>query len=149
MAVLGACAVALGACATAPAPGQAGYAFNVNGVYEGRAHLDDRPFEALLNVRTDRGGRVRGTFRVRDRIALDGTVEGVIVDDLLRITIRYRSPEGCDGSMEGVLTIGEGGAALDGPVAVRDCSDPISGRLAFRRRQSGTGTAAPPSRAER
>jgi hypothetical protein len=139
----------LSACASAPGPGDPGYGFNLEGRYEGRVHLDDQPFDALLSLTTEPDGRVRGTFRVRDGVALDGQVEGVIVDDLLRIRITYVSPGGCDGSMDGVLTIEPGGIALDGPVAVRDCTGPASGRLAFRRRQPSTRTGAPPSRAER
>ena len=127
------CLLWLCACAGTPAPGQHGYPFNVDGRYEGRIHLDDRPFEALLTLTTGSRGRVTGTLRVRDRIALDGRVGGVIADDLLRITITYASPEGCDGRMEGILTLEEGGGSIDGPVAVRDCGEPFTGRLAFRR----------------
>ena len=112
-------------------------------------HLDDQPFTAVLTLSTEPGGRVHGFFRVRDGVSIDGRAEGVIVDDLLRLRITYSSGGGCEGSMEGVLTIDAGGAALDGPVAVRDCSGAVSGRLAVRRRQEGTGTAMPPSRAER
>jgi hypothetical protein len=148
------CLLGLWACAAGPRAGERGYPFNVEGRYEGRMHLNDRPFEALLTLSTASGGRVSGTLRVRDRISIDGRVTGVIADDLLRITITYASPEGCDGRMEGILTIEEGGASIDGPVAVRDCAEPFSGRLAFRRSTSGTdqpdtATGDPPFRAER
>ena len=125
------------ACAANPGPGQAGYAFNLDGTYTGRVFFAGEPFDATMELETRGGGAVRGTFRVRQPVLIDGNVEGMVVDDLFRARVRYRSPGGCDGSMEGVLTITPGGMTFEGPVTVRDCGEPIAGRLAFERGPDG------------
>jgi len=123
----------LAACAGTPGPGDPGYAFNVVGPYSGRFLIDNQPFDATLQLQTSSGGRVRGTFRVVSPIEIDGRVEGVIVDGLLRLTVTYRNAEGCDGRIEGILTVERGGGSFDGPVTVTDCGDPIAGQMSFRR----------------
>jgi hypothetical protein len=124
----------LTACAGTPGPGRAGYPFNLDGAYTGRVFFGGDPFDAFLELDTSSGGAVRGTFRVSEPVSISGLVEGVIVDDLLKLTISYRSPGGCDGSIDGVLTIESGGDTVEGPVTVRDCGEPIAGQLGFRRR---------------
>lgn len=119
---------------TTPAPGDAGYPNSVSGSYVGRLVIEGNPFDATLQLRSASGGRVTGALRVADPITIEGRVEGVVIDDLLRITISYRSPEGCDGSIEGILTVAERGGALDGPVTVDDCAAPVAGRMTFRTR---------------
>ena len=130
---LGLALVAISACAANPGPGQAGYAFNLDGRYTGRVFFAGDPFDATIELDTVRGGAVSGTFEVRSPVLIDGRVEGVVLDDLFRVRVLYQSPGGCDGSMEGVLSIAEGGDTFEGPVTVRDCGEPIAGRLAFER----------------
>jgi hypothetical protein len=151
-------ATTLTGCAGGPGPGDRGYAFNLAGAYYGRAHLEGAPIDARASFRTARGGRVSGTFEVPSATIV-GDVDGVIVDDLLRIRVGYRSLGGCDGVIEGILTIEPGGEIVEGPVTVRDCGEPVAGRLALRRTPpDGTGAASeadqsfsgsPPERAER
>jgi hypothetical protein len=127
------------ACAANPAPGQRGYPFNLDGTYTGRVFFAGDPFDATLELDTRGGGTVEGTFRIRQPVPIRGSVDGVIVDNLLRVSIAYGSPGGCAGFMEGVLNIERGGDVFEGPVTVRDCGEPIAGRLAFQR--SGEGPA--------
>lgn len=123
----------MSACATTPGPGDSSYPYNVSGSYGGRFMIDDQPFDATLQLRTTSGGRVSGAIRVSMPVAIEGRVVGTVFDDLFRVTITYRDPSGCEGSIEGIVTIERGGRTIDGPVTVTDCSDPIAGRMSFRR----------------
>jgi len=125
--------LALTACAGTPGPGDSGYPFNVAGPYSGRFLIDNQPFDATLQLQTSGGGRVRGAFRVVAPFDIEGRVEGAIADELLRITVLYRNTDGCDGRIEGILTVARGGGTFEGPVTVTDCGDPIAGQMSFRR----------------
>jgi len=127
--------IALAACAAGPGPGEPSYPFNVVGTYVGRFIFSGQPFDATLQLRTGGGGRVRGGFRITDPVVIDGRAEGVIIDDLLRLTVSYRSEDGCDSRVEGILTIERGGSIIDGPVTVTDCGEPVAGTMSFRRRE--------------
>lgn len=120
-------------CASVPGPGEIGYPYNVDGPYQGRFVFDGQPFDATLNVRTGSRGRVRGAFRVGAPVELEGEVDGVVFDDLLRLTVRYETPQGCESSVEGVLTVESGGDVFEGPVTVDACGEVAGGRMAFRR----------------
>ena len=58
-----------------------------------------------------------------------------MIDELLRLTVTYRSASrgGCDGQIEGILTVEPGGGIVEGPVTVADCGERIAGRMSFRR----------------
>jgi len=132
-------ATAVPGCAGGPRPGDVGYAFNVSGDYFGRVHLEGEPFDATVSLSTGRRGTVSGSFKVSVPVLIVGQVEGVIIDDLFRIRITYLSPGGCDGVIEGILTVTRGGSPVEGPVTIRDCGEPVSGRLALRRSPSVPG----------
>ena len=117
------------ACASGSGPGSAGYPYNVRGSYVGRLVIEDRPFDARLQLRTEPGGRVAGSLRVVSPVEIDGSVRGRVIDDLLRITVAYTGTGGCDGRLEGILDIGTGGSRIDGPVTIFDCGDPVGARL--------------------
>ena len=125
----------LAACGGGPGPGDPGYAYNVMGVYPGRLVVEGEPFDAELELSTSRGGRVRGSFRVRQPLAIDGRVEGTVIDDLLRLTVTYRSDGRavCNGRVEGILTVERGGDLIEGPVTIADCDDALAGHMSFRR----------------
>ena len=53
---------------------------------------------------------------------------------LLRVAVEYRTPDGCDGRIEGILDVDRNGAALEGPVTVSHCQDRVAARLVLRRR---------------
>jgi hypothetical protein len=126
-------AVALSGCAGTPGPGDSEYPFNVAGSYLGRFVFQDQRFEATMQLRTVAGGRVSGGFRVSAPVEIDGRAEGAVVDDLLRLTITYVDSAGCDGRIEGLLTVDQGGGIFEGPVTVSDCGNPVSGSMSFRR----------------
>lgn len=128
-------ALLLAACGGGPGPGDPGYPYNLAGVYTGRLTVEGEAFDAELELSTSRGGRVRGTFRVRHPLQIDGRAEGTVIDDLLRLTVTYRSDgrTDCDGRVEGILTVEAGGGVIEGPVTIADCDDALSGRMNFRR----------------
>lgn len=123
----------------APGPGDPGYPFNVSGAYQGRFLFDGQPFDATMNLRIGGGGRVRGAFRVGAPVELDGPVEGAVIEDMLRLTVRYRAGDGCEAEVEGILTIESGGNVIEGPVTVMGCGAPTAGTMAFRRSEAMQG----------
>lgn len=137
-----AAAVLVASCAGAPGPGDAGYAFNVDGRYAGRLLVDGQSFDATFDLAISAGGRVRGTFEVRAPLEIEGRAAGMVVDDVLRLTLAYESDarDGggtCEGRVEGILDITADGAIVDGPVTITDCGDSLAGRLSFRRAAGG------------
>lgn len=123
-----------------PGPGDPDYPYNVVGSYRGRFIFDGQPFDASMNLRIRDGGRVNGGFRVAAPVEVDGAVDGVVIDDLFRLTVEYRDATGCSARLEGILTVQRGGGQLEGPVTVDGCGDPVSGRMAFRRTDDGAQT---------
>ncbi len=125
-------------CAGGPGPGDRGYAYNVEGRYAGRLMIEGQPFDATFDLRTGRGGRVRGTYSVRAPLEIDGNFDGRIIDDLLRVTLTYEGDQqdagqACRGRVEGILSISRGGGVVDGPITIDDCGDPLPGTMSFRR----------------
>jgi len=124
------------ACAGTPAPGDSGYPFNVEGPYSGTLSADGQGFRATMNVVTDQGGVVSGTFAVTDPVALSGTLSGMLVGDQLTLSMRYgNNPlSGCSGgSVSGNLTVADGGTELGGTVTIDDCGTILEGRTRFTR----------------
>ncbi|HET9947336.1 MAG TPA: hypothetical protein VFQ22_00290, partial [Longimicrobiales bacterium] len=109
--------------------------FPVSGPYTGRLVVQDQIFEARLELRTGSDARVGGRFFVRAPFELEGEVEGVLVDDLFRISVAYHGAGrgSCDGRVTGILTVSERGRVLEGPVSVVDCQGSLPGRMDFRR----------------
>jgi len=128
-------ALLLAACGGAPRPGQPGYAYNVRGVYAGRLQVESESFAAELELSTALGGAVRGTFRVRQPLEIDGRVEGAVIENLVRLTVTHRTADrpACVSRIEGILTVEPGGGVIDGPATISDCGDPLAGRMSFRR----------------
>lgn len=124
--------LAVSACASVsdhPAPPGAEAA--IIGSYEGHFVFDSERFRSTLQLRSAGPGRVAGAFRVSDPIEIEGVASGVVIDDLLRIKITWRSLDGCDGTIEGILSIADRGREIDGPVSVADCGEPVAGRMSF------------------
>ncbi|MGB1779727.1 MAG: hypothetical protein ACPHQP_09255 [Longimicrobiales bacterium] len=103
----------------------------VVGSYTGYFVFDGEQFRSTLQLRSSAPGRVAGAFRVSQPIEIEGVASGMVIDDLLRITVTWRSPDGCAGTIEGILSITEHGNAIDGPIAVSDCGAPVAGRMTF------------------
>jgi len=132
--------LAIGACATTrgrPTVPTAEAA--VVGSYTGQFVFDSERFRSTLQLRSSGPGRIVGAFRVSRPIEIEGVASGVVIDDLLRITVTWRSPDGCDGTIEGILSITGRGDQIEGPVAVSDCGEPVAGRMSFRRTDRSPG----------
>jgi hypothetical protein len=99
----------------------------------GSFRFDDQPFYASLDLVASDDVRLSGGFRVSAPVDIDGDVTGAAIDDLLRVTVRYRDDRGCEGRIEGILTVENGGALIEGPVTVDDCGRLVAGRMSFRR----------------
>ena len=123
---------AVSACATGSAPSTTP-SYNVQGAYDGRFTLDGQRFDATLRLSPSAPGRVEGALRVAEPTTIEGSASGVIIDELLRLTVEYPGPNGCDGTIEGILTIEPGGGVFTGPVTVTDCRGPVGGQMSFRR----------------
>ena len=109
----------------------------VGGYYAGSLLVDGRAFGAAMNLRGGGPNRVRGVFSTSSPVRIEGEVAGAVVDGLLRVVVEYRTPDGCDGRIEGILDVDRDGAALEGPVTVSDCHEPVAARLVLRRRDEG------------
>lgn len=133
--VLAALGVLSAACAGGARPDDTAPPGEVFGAYAGPFVVEGEDFEAGLVLRRDGGNRVRGTFRVGPPFDVEGRAEGVLIDELLRLTITYQGSGArrCDGRIEGILTVSERGALLQGPVTVTDCAAELPGRMTFRR----------------
>ena len=126
--------LAVSACASAPnhpEPPRAEAA--IIGSYEGHFVFGSERFRSALELRGAGPDRVAGAFRVSDPIEIEGVASGVVIDSLLRIKITWRSLDGCDGTIEGILSITDRGREIDGPVSVADCGEPVAGRMSFSR----------------
>jgi hypothetical protein len=99
----------------------------------GSFRFDDQPFYATLNLVASDGVRLSGGFRVSAPVDIDGEVTGAAIEELLRVTVQYRDERGCAGRIEGILTIENEGALIQGPVTVDDCGRLVAGRMSFRR----------------
>lgn len=126
-----------GCATTGLRPADSGARSGVDGPYEGAVTVGDQQFPSTLSLETGRDGRVTGMLRVASPIDIDGEVRGVVIDDLLRITVTYDADAGCDGTVEGILDVGRRGAFLEGPVTIDDCGVPVAGRMTFRRATGG------------
>jgi hypothetical protein len=107
--------------------------YELRGAYTARLTVERQTFEGAMSLRTSADGRVSGSLRVVAPVRIDGPVRGRLVDELLRITVTYRDEDGCDGRIEGILTVEQGGDAASGPVTVHDCGAELPGRLALAR----------------
>lgn len=115
------------------------------GAYAGSIVIDSQTFAATLTLRASEPMRVDGAFRldgvlrIPSPVEIEGEVDGIAIDDILRLSVEYRSVDGCDGRIDGILDVTRDGDALDGPVTVEDCGEPVAGQLTLRRRDMAPG----------
>jgi hypothetical protein len=122
-------------CATSGGAPTTSAAARVAGPYVGSFRFDDQPFYATLDLVASDAVRLSGSFRVSAPVDIDGEVDGAAIDELLRVTVRYRDERGCAGRIEGILTVENEGALIEGPVTVDDCGRLVAGRMSFRREE--------------
>ena len=123
-------------CASAPEPPPAVDLEAVGaleGSYEGRLLIEGRPFRATLTLQRSAARSLRGSLVVVSPVEIDGAVEGVVVDGLLRLIVSYEGADGCDGTIAGIFDVAPESPSVTGPVMVDDCRGPVAGALDFRR----------------
>jgi hypothetical protein len=103
------------------------------GAYEGRLLIEGRPFRATMTLRRSGARTLTGSLVVVSPVEIDGSVEGVVVDGLLRLIVTYEGADGCGGTIAGILDVPTDSPTLAGPVTVHDCRGPVAGGLDFRR----------------
>lgn len=136
-------AFALTACATTGPT--ADTAPTTVGTYAGSIVIDSQTFAATLTLHPseslgiEAAFRVEGMLRIPSPVEIEGRVDGTAIGDILRLSVDYRSVDGCDGRIDGILDVTRDGAALDGPVTVEDCGDPVAGQLTLRRQEMAPG----------
>lgn len=119
------------ACASGARPA-GGRPYEVGGSYGGRLVVERQSFDGVLILR-GAGARLTGTLRIMEPFHIDGRVRAERIDELLRLNVTYRGEDGCQGSIEGILTISPDGDTVAGPVTVLDCDQAVAGSLSFRR----------------
>jgi hypothetical protein len=133
------CAVLVAAgCASAPPPPPdpgLGPIALTDGTYLGHLEIDDRRFDATLRLTRATAPNWGGSLTVVSPVEIEGDVQAVAWDSIVRIRVSYTGADGCEGRIEGILDVGREGAVdkLDGPVTVHDCVSPVAGRMTFRR----------------
>ena len=123
-------------CAGTPGPGDAGYPYNVDGDYSGSLMVSGLTFTGTMQISTQPGGAVTGTFSLNRPVQINGTIDGTLTGDQLTVGIKYGSnpATGCSGgTVEGALTISEHGASISGPVTVADCGEMLDATINFSR----------------
>ena len=123
------------ACAGTPGPGDAGYPFNLSGTYAGDVFVEGTAFSFEMDVRTQSGGGVEGSYSVTSPVSMSGPLVGTIVADTARFSLDYMNPmDGCGGDLDGTGTVEPGGGAFAGRVRVNDsCAGYISGTFSVER----------------
>jgi hypothetical protein len=120
---LGLAVALITACAGNPAPGDEGYAFNLNGEYAAEfiTHDDGMAITGTVTLGTARGGDVSGTMALQDPFTVDGDVAGIIEGSLFTMTVPYTIVEnGCAGVATGTGEIAEGGGTVSGEIEIAD-----------------------------
>ena len=129
-------ALSLTACAGTPGPGDSGYPFNVEGSYRGAISVDGQGFSGTMQLRTEAGGMVSGSFEITQPVGITGRIEGMLVGDQLTLAMRYANnpATGCTGgAAEGTVTVDEGGSMIRGRLTVNDCGASLAAQMNFRR----------------
>jgi hypothetical protein len=130
------CGVTLAfACAGTPGPGEVGYPYNLSGPYAGQILVEGMAFSFEMDLRTEPGGALQGTYAVTDPISMYGDVAGSIVADTARFSLQYMNPmDGCGGTLDGTGAVESGGGNLAGRVRVNDsCNGYLSGTFSTKK----------------
>jgi hypothetical protein len=127
-------AILVAACATGgPAGSGNPVVQEIGGSWVGSLVVERQPFHVTMTLEASGGGRVAGDFEISAPVNADGRVTGVVVDEFVRLTMTYDEPDGCEGRVEGILTVEREGTFFEGPVLVVDCDGEVAGRLSMRR----------------
>lgn len=125
----------LWACAGNPGPGDAGYAYNLSGAYDGDIYVEGMSFATTLDLRTGPGGLLEGSYSVNNPVSMSGDIAGSLVADTVRFAMDYVNPmDGCGGTLNGTAVVEEGGNEFSGRARISDsCNGALSGSFSFGR----------------
>lgn len=126
-------AIAIG-CAANPRPGEPGYPYNVDGVYDARFVVDGTGYQGTTELETSAGGTVRGDFSIERPLSIVGVLSGTVLGDSLAWSGDYTQSTECDGTVSGSGRVSEGGNRVEGPMQVNDsCGGVLEGTFEFSR----------------
>lgn len=124
----------LAACAGNPKPGEPGYPYNLSGTYQMEVVVEGTPYRGMLDLATQPGGVLGGTFQVINPVQIGGNVEGTIAADTLDFRMPYEQPNDCNGVVSGRIAVAAGGGTAGGPVVVDDsCGGAMNGTISIQR----------------
>lgn len=119
-------------CAANPKPGEPGYPYNLDGVYESTFVVAGTSYQGTTELRTGPGGTVRGDFSLVRPVSIVGELTGTLAGDSLSFSGTYTQAGGCDGTVSGSGVVGEGATRVDGSLQVDDsCGGLLDGTFAF------------------
>lgn len=137
--VILAAALAAGACAGPPGPGDPAYPYNVAGTYRGRLVVDGAEYEAVIRMETADDGTVAGALGsarldVGDddpSRTVEGDFSGTVVGDSLVWRSSWIVPSsGCSGVFRGRGPVARSGSSVEGEVHAAGSCGP-SGRGSY------------------
>ena len=107
-------------CAGNPAPGDSGYAYNLNGTYEAVFEAQGTGYTGTMSISTAPGGVVTGTVLLTSPAEVIGDVTGMVADSTFQFESDYVREGGCGGTLMGAGPIQPGGAGSTGLVEIAD-----------------------------
>ena len=111
------------ACSGNPMPGDPGYAYNMNGMYDASFEAMGVVYAGPAEIATSPGGLIYGKVDLTGPEDVVGDLSGAIVGDTLTFESNYERAGGCAGVMSGQGIIAEGGGSAVGDAVVDDdCS---------------------------
>lgn len=126
-------AVAIG-CAANPRPGEPGYSYNVDGVYDATFVVDGTAYRGTTEFETSPGGVVRGDFSIESPVSIVGGLSGTLRGDSLAWSGAYTQSAECDGTVSGAGGVSEGGTRVEGSMQADDsCGGMLEGTFEFTR----------------
>lgn len=115
-----AAAFGLAACAGNPMPGEAGYPYNMSGIYDMDIEAMGVTYSGPADISTSPGGLIYGNLELVGPETVMGDLSGSIVGDTLNFESNYERAGGCTGLMSGEGIITEGGGSASGLAVVDD-----------------------------
>lgn len=123
------------ACSSNPRPGESGFPYNVDGPYAAVFDIDGTIYEGTVQLATAEGGAVSGALALVSPVTINGTLEGVVLNNSFAFTSPYEIEEnGCSGVVAGRGVIADGGVSVTGTADVDDdCGGALAGTFTLTR----------------
>jgi len=110
----------IAACSGNPMPGDAGYPYNMTGMYDASVETLGTVYAGPAEIATSPGGIIYGKIELDGPESVTGDLEGTISGDTLTWESHYERAGGCTGLISGVGIIAEGGGSVSGDAVVAD-----------------------------